>query len=252
MPGTIRKIIERIKDKRSGGNSVVALTVETRLVLQGFDPQRYDYDTPDDAGRLARIAEIAEEMQIDVADLVQAADVEPDPDAAPVPPPQPHADPASAAARTAAVAAAGGQPPPPAARVPDDHPLRRFRALCDSLLEKGGHGPDGRQSGAGFDLLIKSSVLMALYSLHKDAVFCDLLRHDALFQWFLDLSPGGMDFEPRAFFQDREQALASNESRRFFDRLVPLAGREKLFSADVFQASAADFKSWMTPRGSLR
>lgn len=250
MPGTVRKIIERIKDKRSGGNSVVALTVETRLVLQGFDPQRFGYDTPDDAGRLARLAEIADEMRVDVSDLMAAADVEPDPESAPVPPPQPAGGVASEAARSAAASAAVSPVPTP--QIPGDHPLRQFRQLADSILTQVGAGDDGSRSGASFAVLVKASVLMALYAIQKDTVFCDQLRYNSLYQWFLGLTPDAVEFDPAAFFEDREQALNSDVSRRFFDKLVPAAGRDKLFSAEVFQASSADFKSWMTPRGGLR
>lgn len=249
MPGTVRKIIERIKDKRSGGNSVVALTVETRLVLQGFDPQRFDFDTPDDAGRLARIAEIADEMRVDVSDLLAAADVKPDPEAAPARPPQPQGGTVSEAARSAAASAAAVAPS--MAQIPNDHPLRKFRQLADSILTQVGTGNDGSASGASFSVLIKSSVLMALYSIQKDTVFCDQLRYNSLFQWFLGLTPDAVEFDPAAFFEDREKALDSDTSRAFFDKLVPAAGRDKLFSAEVFQASSADFKSWMTPRGGL-
>lgn len=254
MPGTVRKIIERIKEKRSGGNSVVALTVETRLVLQGFDPQRFDYDTPDDAGRLARIAEIAEEMAVDISDLLAEADVEPDPEAAPAPPPRPEGGTVSDAARAAAAAASAGATGGAAApaRIPDDHPLQKFRKLADSILTQVGSGEDGSHSGASFPVLVKASLLMALYSIHKDAVFCDLLRYDALFQWFLGLDSNDARFEPDGFCEDRERALNSDVSRKFFDKLVPAAGREKLFAAPVLQVSPADFKSWMTPRGSLK
>lgn len=251
MPGTVRKIIERIKERRSGGNSVVALTVETRLVLQGFDPERYAFDTPDDPGRLARISEIAGEMDIDIADLLESADAAPDPEAAPAAPPEvpDGSSSAAAAARTAAASA-----PPPGSRLPtvaSDHPLRRFQEIADATLTQVGHGEGGSSSGASFATLIKSSALMALYSIKKDEVFCDLLRYDVLFQWFLGLTPEQAAFDAQAFLDDREKALTSSRGRAFFDRMVPAAGREKLFSQGVFQVDPSDFKSWMTPRGDL-
>jgi len=252
MPGTIRKIIERIKEKRSGGNSVVALTVETRLVLQGFDPQRFEYDTADDPGRLARISDIAEEMRVDVSDLLETADAEPDPDAAPAAAPDAPAESSAAEAARAAAAQAAGTVAPRTPQLPSDHPLRRFREIADSTLAQLGGGHSGESSGATFEVLLKSSALMALYSIDKDSVFCDLLRYDALFQWFLDLDPDRAQFDPDTFFADREKALATPAGKTFFDRLVPAAGRDKLFSQPVFQVNSTDFKSWMTPRGDLR
>ena len=170
----------------------------------------------------------------------------------PRPHPRPEGGTVSEAARAAAAAASAGAVATRSPEIPDDHPLRRFRELADSILEQVGSGEDGAASGAGFDVLVKSSVLMALYSIHKDAVYCDLLRYDALFQWFLGLSPDRAQFDAEAFANDRQQALASDVSRKFFDKLVPAAGRDKLFAANVLQASAADFKNWMTPRGGAR
>lgn len=252
MPGTVRKIIDRIKEKRSGGNSVVALTVETRLVLQGFDPQRFEYDTPDDPGRLARISEIAREMHIDVSDLLEAADVAPDPDAAPAAAPDAPAESSAAEAARAAAAQAVGTVGTRLPQIPSDHPLRRFREIADSTLAQLGGERGGDNSGASFEVLLKSSALMALYSIDKDSVFCDLLRYDALFQWFLDLDPDRAQFDPDTFFADREKALATASGKTFFDRLVPAAGRDKLFSQPVFQVDSSAFKGWMTPRGDLR
>lgn len=254
MPGTVRRIIERIKEQRSAGNSVVALTVETRLVLQGFDPQRFEYDMPDDPGRLARIREIAQEMNVDVGDLVAAADVEPDPEAAPAPPPEAQGVAAgeglSQSARDAA-AAAGVSAQPAASqrpRVPSDHPLREFKRLADEALSESPVGEDGRASGASFATLVKSSLLMGLYSIQSDTVFCDQLQFNSLFEWFLDLPSESRAFAADAFARDREHVLSSAPSRAFFDRLVPEAARQKLFSSARLQANGRQIKGWMSQR----
>lgn len=260
MPGTVRKIIDRIKEQRSGGNSVVALTVETRLVLQGFDPQRFDYDTPDDPGRLARIREVAAEMSVGVDDLLREADAEPDPDATPAPPPgaptQAGGEGVAAAAQAAAQAAGvipGGSGRGAGPSVPEDHPLRRFRELVDETLEKdvGDDVEPGPKTGAAFATLVKSSLLIALYSFQSDRVFLDQLRYNSLFQWFLGLRPGETAFDPDAFAADREQALGNQAARHVFDRIVPKAGQQKLFSSPVFQVNSRQIKGWMTQRAGV-
>jgi len=256
MAGTVRKIIERIKEQRSGGNSVVALTVETRLVLQGFDPERFDYDTPDDPGRLARIQAIAGEMSVDIQDLLGQADVAPDPEADPAPPPggpvHSGGEGVAAAAQAAAKAAGvtvGGAGRPATPEVPEDHPLRGFKELADTELgQVAADAADGERSGASFATLIKASLLMALYSMGSDRLLLDQLRFNTAFQWFLDLTPGEVEFDADAFAVDREQALATQASRRVFDRVVPKAGQRKLFSSGLFQANARQIKQWMSQR----
>lgn len=256
MPGTVRKIIERIKEQRSGGNSVVALTAETRLVLQGFDPERFDFDTPDDPGRLARIRDIAQEMSVDVSDLVDQADVSPDAAATPAPTPGAPVSSArstevAASAQAAAAAAGletsrGGQDPAAARSVPPgDHPLHRFKTIADEVLADLPDGGAGPQSGAAHSMLVKASLLMALYSITSDRVLLDQLQYNGLFQWFLDLGPGA-SYDADAFSGDRQETLGRDSTRRFFDELVPRAGRERLFSSDRLQANGRQIKGWMS------
>ncbi len=261
MPGTVRKIIERIKEQRAGGNSVVALTVETRLVLQGFDPQRFDYDTPDDPGRLARIREVANEMSVDIDDILGDADVAPDPEAEPAPPPgapsqsgsgesvAQAAQAAAAAAGVTATGTGGGAGVAAAPTLPDDHPLRQFKELIDESL--GGvaeQGEAGSQTGASFEHLIKASLLIALYSFGRDKVFLDQLRYNTAYQWFLGVGASAADYDAERFAADRERALGSPIARRVFDDLVPKAGQRQLFSSEVLQVNGRLIKSWMTQR----
>lgn len=267
MPGTVRKIIERIKEQRSGGNSVVAMTVETRLVLQGFDPERFGYETPDDAARLSRIKEIAQEMGVNADDLLQQADVAPDANATPAPEQAPAAEASSAAgaassgasataprgeaaasAQAVAQAAGVGTALSPAAAPstpPSNHPLQRFKLFAEEALTEIGDAEPGSQSDASFAVLIKSSLLMALYSVATDRVFCDQLQYHALYQWFLDVEPG-TTFSADAFGGDRQEVLGREEARQFFDYVVSRAGRERLFSSDLLQANGRQIKGWMT------
>ena len=45
--------------------------------------------------------------------------------------------------------------------------------------------PGGRRSVPP-ETLLKSSVLMALYSIRSERAFCERLNYDLLFKWFLD------------------------------------------------------------------
>lgn len=257
MPGTIRRIIDRIKEVRSGGNPVVALTVETRLVLQGFDPQRFGHDAADDPARLARIREVAAQMGVEVDDLIAEADVEPDPDAEPGPMPGPPVRSAAAASGPAHVPSAqptadrGPTPPPGDAsdtdEIEDDHPLRQFRHIADEVLaDLGAEADAGARSGATFAQLMKASLLMGLYSDSGDRALCDHIRHNGLYRWFLGLRPGEGRFDADAFREDRQRALASSAGRTFFDRVVPWAGRLGLFRSERLEVNGRLIKSFMS------
>lgn len=256
MAGTIRRIIDRIKEERSGGNPVVALTVETRLVLQGFDPQRFGDDADDDPARLARLRDIAAEMQINIDDLLAEADHTPDPNAEPGPMPGPPvrsaevADamppPASAAeGRRHAAAAAHVTDAGPASGIADDHPLHQFRDIADEVLANL-QGEDGARTGATFDQLMKASLLLVLHSLSGDRALCERIAADGTWRWFLGLGDAEGSFDPNEFGMDREDALDSDAGHQFFDQLVPWAGRLGLFRSKALKVNGPLLKSWMS------
>jgi transposase len=78
------------------------------------------------------------------------------------------------------------------ARIPSDHPLRRIKRMADQQLL--GLSPVfnrmyssiGRPSVAP-EKILKSLLLMALYSVRSERQFCEQLGYNLLFRWFLDM-----------------------------------------------------------------
>jgi len=64
MAGQIKSMIETIIQKRSHGNSTIALTTKAKFVLKGVNPDRFDLRSPDDPAVLAKIKAIAAEMGV--------------------------------------------------------------------------------------------------------------------------------------------------------------------------------------------
>jgi hypothetical protein len=64
MAGQVRVMIDQIVEQRSKGNSVLATTTLTKLILKGFDPARYDANSPDDPNVIARLRELAAELNV--------------------------------------------------------------------------------------------------------------------------------------------------------------------------------------------
>jgi hypothetical protein len=64
MAGQIRSMIDQIIEKRSNGNPVLASTTQTKLILKGIDPSKYDASSPDDPQIIARLRELAAELSI--------------------------------------------------------------------------------------------------------------------------------------------------------------------------------------------
>jgi hypothetical protein len=64
MAGQIRVMIDQIVKQRSRGNSVLVTTTMTKLVLKGLDPALYDANSPDDPIVIARLREVAAELNV--------------------------------------------------------------------------------------------------------------------------------------------------------------------------------------------
>ena len=81
----------------------------------------------------------------------------------------------------------------PDGSVPKNHPLRRIKPLADSALERVSplfdqiYAAGGRPSIPP-EHLLKSSFLMAFYTIRSERQFCEQLRYNLLYKWFLDLN----------------------------------------------------------------
>ena len=64
MAGQVKAMIDRIIEQRSKGNPVLALTTQTKLILKGIDPAKYDANSPDDPQVVARLRELAAELNV--------------------------------------------------------------------------------------------------------------------------------------------------------------------------------------------
>lgn len=64
MAGQVKAMIDQIVEQRSKGNAVLAMTTKTKLILKGFDPDKYDASSPDDPALIARLRGLAAELNI--------------------------------------------------------------------------------------------------------------------------------------------------------------------------------------------
>ena len=81
----------------------------------------------------------------------------------------------------------------PERRIPENHPIRRIRQLCEEALGKlNRHFDEMYSDGMGRpsippETVLKSQVLMALYSVRSERQFCEMLDYNLLFRWFLGM-----------------------------------------------------------------
>ena len=129
--------------------------------------------------------------------------------------------------------------------VPKSHPLRRIKPLVDSALRRMSplfdeiYASGGRPSIPP-EHLLKSSLLMAFFTIRSERQFCEQLRYNLLFKWFLDLNVEDEPFHPTTFTKNRERLLEADAARV----LLKEARRRRLLSADHFTVDGTLLEAW--------
>ena len=99
--------------------------------------------------------------------------------------------------------------------------------------------------------LLKSCLLMALYSIRSERQFCERLRYDLLFKWFLQLNVEDEPFDHSSFAKNRKRLLEHGVSRQFFEAVVGQARKRHLLSSNHFTVDGTLLESWASMK-SLR
>ncbi|MFA5975077.1 MAG: hypothetical protein WC859_02815 [Elusimicrobiota bacterium] len=62
MAGQVKQILETLIEKRSRGDTRLREIIITKMILKGFDPKKFDQNSPDDPNTIAQICHLAEEF----------------------------------------------------------------------------------------------------------------------------------------------------------------------------------------------
>ena len=127
----------------------------------------------------------------------------------------------------------------PERRVAADHPLRRIKTMADEILGGLTKTFDAMYSSVGRpsippERLLKSQILMALYSVRSDRQFCEQLDYNLLFRWFLDMNADEPTFDASSFSRNRDRLLDHDVAAKFFAGVVEQARAAHLMSHDHF------------------
>lgn len=140
--------------------------------------------------------------------------------------------------------------------VPQDHPIRRIKPIVERVLKELSpvfsrmYSQVGRPSIPP-EHLLKANLLIALYSIRSERQFCERLRYDLLFKWFLDLNIMDPAFDPTTFSKNRRRLLDHEVAPRFFQAVVSEARRHRLLSEEHFSVDGTLLEAWASMK-SLR
>lgn len=137
----------------------------------------------------------------------------------------------------------------PEQRVPREHPLRKIKATADKELRRLSTVFDRMYSSTGRpsippERILKSMLLIALYSIRSERQFCEQLDYNLLFRWFLDMNIIEESFDHSVFTKNRERLMEHEVGRLFFDSVVREARSLGLMSDEHFTVDGTLIEAW--------
>ena len=133
--------------------------------------------------------------------------------------------------------------------IPADHPIRRIRDVVEAVLADLDGAFDDMYSARGRpsvppEMLLKATVLMAMYSIRSERAFCERLNYDMLFKWFLDLRIDAPSFDASTFSKNRQRLLDHAIADAFFEAVVSQAKLRRYISSDHFSVDGTLLEAW--------
>jgi transposase len=101
----------------------------------------------------------------------------------------------------------------------------------------------GRASVAP-ERLLKSTLLIALYSVRSDRLFCEMLDYNMLFRWFLDMDLEERSFDHSTFSKNRDRLIEHEIAKDFFAGVVRHARSQRLLSDEHFTVDGTLIEAW--------
>lgn len=142
-------------------------------------------------------------------------------------------------------------------RVRADHPLRTIKKNADEILKRLSPLFDDMYAQMGRasippERLLKAKLLMALYSVRSDRLFCEMLELNMLFMWFLDMDMTDQAWDHSSFSTYLSQAVEHEAGKMFFEEVVLLAKDKNLLSDEHFTVDGTLIESWASMKSFAR
>jgi transposase len=133
--------------------------------------------------------------------------------------------------------------------VPQDHPIRKIKALVDehlagmdSVFEKM-YSQEGRPSIPP-ERLVKAQLLMALFSVRSERLLCEQIGYNLLFRYFLDMNLAEEPFAPTVFTKNRDRFMEYELGGKLLQSIVKQARAKNLISEEHFSVDGTLIEAW--------
>jgi len=134
-------------------------------------------------------------------------------------------------------------------KIPQDHPLRKLRLLCDECLKPWMSAWESRYSDVGQPgippaQLIRALLLMAFYSIKSERSLCEHIEFNYLFRWFVGLDWDDVVWDHSVFSKNRERLFGDGAADALLGEVANLAESRGFLSSDRLVVDGTLIKAW--------
>src|SRR5882672_11635377 len=138
-------------------------------------------------------------------------------------------------------------------RIPQDHPLRRIRALADEAMSSLAGSFEQMYSKLGRpsippQQMLRALLLQMLYSVRSERMLVEQMEYNLLFRWFVGLGMSDRVWDATSFTKNRERLLSGEVAQVFFSSVVASARQLRLLSDEHFTVDGTLIEAWASEK----
>ena len=138
-------------------------------------------------------------------------------------------------------------------RVPEDHPLRRVRAMADEAMRslegrfEQMYSQMGRPSVPP-EQMLRALLLQMLYTVRSERMLVEQMEYNLLFRWFVGLGMNERVWDATSFTKNRERLLSGEVAQEFFAAVVAGARKLRLLPDEHFTVDGTLIEAWASEK----
>lgn len=141
----------------------------------------------------------------------------------------------------------------PEQRVPENHPLRAIRKMCNQALEALNERFSAMYSKRGRpsippEKLLRALLLQALYSVPSERLLMEQLNYNLLFRWFVGLNADDAVWDAAVFTKNRDRWLEGDVAQAFFEAVLEPARNQNWLSDEHFTVDGTLLEAWASKK----
>lgn len=133
--------------------------------------------------------------------------------------------------------------------VPQDHPLRKIRAMTNEALREMSpffdtlYVPFGRSSIPP-EHLLRALLLQIFFSIRSERQLMEQMRYNMLFRWFVGFGVDDRVWDATVFTKNRDRLLDGDVAKEFFEKILFQAREADLLSVEHFTVDGTLIEAW--------